>query len=144
MIFFFFLHPVSLTFLAAYTSVQTKTKLSRPSTASKPLLSSSSASSQVPPAPQGSKPQWPEPLKKFVSSCFDQVNPEDTPEMEKQLKEVITKAFELGSTWTVDWSKATLPILELRKKEKKRLLEKEKEITSNKKAKTGNKKYFFF
>lgn len=64
--------------------------------------------------------------------------------MEKQLKEVITKAFELGSTWTVDWSKATLPILELRKKEKKRLLEKEKEITSNKKAKTGNKKYFFF
>lgn len=64
--------------------------------------------------------------------------------MEKQLKEVITKAFELGSTWTVDWSKATLPILELRKKERKRLLEKEKELTSNKKAKTGNKKYFFF
>jgi hypothetical protein len=83
-------------------------------------------------------------LKKFVSSCFDQVDPKDTPEMEKQLKEVITKAFELGSTWTVDWSKATLPILELRKKEKKRAIEKEKDFTSNKKAKTSNKRYVLY
>lgn len=64
--------------------------------------------------------------------------------MEKQLKEVITKAFELGSTWTIDWSKATLPILELRKKEKKRALEKEKDFTSNKKAKSIRKSFNSF
>lgn len=138
-----------LTSLAAYTSVKTKTKLSRPSQPSQHSVSAPSLSSQTLSTSQANKPQWPEPLKKFVSSCFDQVDPKDTPEMEKQLKEVITKAFELGSTWTIDWSKATLPILELRKKEKKRALEKEKDFTSNKKAKSIRKRYvvvfsFFF
>lgn len=120
-----------LTFLAAYTTVSTKTTLSRPAP---PVVASA-------PAPSNSKTQWPESLKKFVANCFDQVDKSDTSTMEGQLKEVITKAFELGSTWTIDWSKATLPILELRKKEKKRLLAKESTpLTSSKKQKTLNKK----
>lgn len=116
---------------ASYTAVATKTTLSRP----------------PPPAPQAQetpadpKTQWPESLKLFVSNCFDQIDPKDTPIMETQLKEVITKAFELGSTWTIDWSKATLPILELRKKEKKRLLAKDtSQVINSKKQKTNNKK----
>lgn len=119
--------------LAAYTAVSTKTTLSRP-TPPQPAVTPVVASS-------GSKTQWPDSLKTFVAHCFDQVTTEDTPTMETQLKEVITKAFELGSTWTIDWSKATLPILELRKREKKRLLSKESSpLTSSKKVKPNKKK----
>lgn len=64
------------------------------------------------------------------------------PLLETQLKEVITKAFELGSTWTIDWSKATLPIIELRKKEKKRALPKDtaSPLKNPKKIKPNKKK----
>lgn len=78
-----------------------------------------------------------------MAHCFEQAEPSDTATMETQLKEVITKAFELGSTWTIDWNKATLPILEQRKKEKKRLLARDSgPLTSSKKQKTTTKKKY--
>uniref|UniRef100_A0A060T3N9 ARAD1C38742p n=1 Tax=Blastobotrys adeninivorans TaxID=409370 RepID=A0A060T3N9_BLAAD len=62
--------------------------------------------------------QWPESLRKFVERCLSEVTPEDKAEMQNQLKQVITNAFEKGETWEIDWDHKSLPILEKRRAEK--------------------------
>lgn len=72
----------------------------------------------------------PDSLKKFVGEAFDKVLPADKETMESQLRDIVTKSYEMGTTWSTDWSKATVPILEQRRKEKeeeqKRQLKQEK------------------
>lgn len=101
------------TFIAAYTAVT-------PTAISKPTPSSNDDDENR------SKTQWPDSLRQFVGKCFDEVHPDDKQAMEQQLKETITKAFETKTTWAIDWSKMTLPIIEARKKQTKNKNKKKK------------------
>lgn len=73
---------------------------------------------------QEQEQQWPESLRRFVERCLAEVEEKDMEEMQKQLKEAITTAFSQNLTWTVDWDQKSLPILELRKSQKRKLEQK--------------------
>ncbi len=58
------------------------------------------------------KTQWPDSLKAFVGRAFETCSDSIRPEVEKQLKDIITAASESGSIWTTDWSSISLPYLD--------------------------------
>ncbi|KAG5518849.1 hypothetical protein PMAC_002380 [Pneumocystis sp. 'macacae'] len=66
------------------------------------------------------KIQWPDSLKEFVGRCFENCSDKDRPFIEKELKEIITKAFEDDTVFSIDWDKIELNAL---KKERKQFNE---------------------
>lgn len=98
----------------AYTSVSAKTSLSASTNTNKNNGAKQKTSSNNDGA------QWPDSLRRFVERCLSEVQEKDNAEMQKQLKEEITKAFEEKRTWDIDWDKKSLPILELRKSQKRK------------------------
>lgn len=101
----------------AYTPVAAKRTFSRPSS-TQPASPSFASTNGASPNSSDNNLQFPDSLKKFVSRAFDEVLPEDKEVMEGQLREIVTKACELGTTWTTDWARTTVPIIEQRRKEK--------------------------
>ena len=56
--------------------------------------------------------EWPLPLKLYVQRCFSSVrNDCDKDHMEKLLRQVLTDAFNTGTSNTKEWSKEPVPIL---------------------------------
>lgn len=92
--------------------------------------------------------QFPVSLKNFIGRSLDEVTPEDKPLLEAQLKQIITKAYELNAAWTTNWDNITAPILEARRLEIKSkhqanneiLTPKEKPLPRNNKQNKQNKK----
>ncbi|KAG4304408.1 hypothetical protein PORY_002118 [Pneumocystis oryctolagi] len=95
-----------------YTSVSIKKPLSK----LKPgnvFGSTEEANSQV----VRKKIQWPDSLKEFVGRCFENCSDKDRPFIEKELKEIITKAFEDDTVFSIDWDKIELKTLKKQKKQ---------------------------
>ncbi|ANB14858.1 Thp3p [Sugiyamaella lignohabitans] len=80
--------------------------------------------------------QWPESLKEFVAKCFKEVHPEDKEVMESQLKQIITKAFETKTTWTIDWKSMWVPVM-LERRHKEQELNNSKRAALDAKSKVG-------
>lgn len=87
------------------TSVNSRLSLARP-----PVT-------QPPPPPPSGVQEWPEGLKQFAATCFARCpSGPDKPEMEAQLRKVITDAYDTNTAYTTDWSTMTLPVFERPKK----------------------------
>lgn len=102
----------------AYTAVKAKTSLGKSNGAG---ISGTNEQKQQ---QDESQQQWPESLRRFVERCLAEVEEKDMEEMQTQLKEAITTAFSQNLTWKVDWDQKSLPILELRKSQKRKLEQK--------------------
>ena len=53
--------------------------------------------------------KWPQPLRDYVSRCFQHYDGDDRPALESWLKKVITTAYESGAVDQIDWSTKLLP-----------------------------------
>ncbi|KTW26182.1 hypothetical protein T552_03073 [Pneumocystis carinii B80] len=85
------------------------------------FVSNEEASSSQPPARK--KTQWPDSLKEFVGRCFKNCSDKDRPSIEKELKEIITKAFEDDTVFSIDWDKIELKTLKKQRKYSKEHLQ---------------------
>lgn len=56
-------------------------------------------------------------MKRFVGRSFDEMLPGDSEILDSQLRQIITTAHEMGTKFTLDWDKITLPIIAKRRKE---------------------------
>lgn len=52
---------------------------------------------------------FPDKLKQYVARTFEDCTEEDKPQVEVELKRIITDAFNEKVVWTVDWDKMPLP-----------------------------------
>lgn len=77
------------------------------------LASTEETSSSV---PARKKIQWPDSLKEFVGRCFENCSDKDRPFIEKELKDIITKAFEDDTVFSIDWDKIELKTLKKQRK----------------------------
>lgn len=55
-------------------------------------------------------------MKEFVGRCFENCSDKDRPSIEKELKEIITKAFEDDTVFSIDWDKIELKTLKKQRK----------------------------
>ncbi|QSL67178.1 hypothetical protein MERGE_001567 [Pneumocystis wakefieldiae] len=91
--------------------------IKKPSNKLKPgnvFVSTEEASSSH--VPERKKTQWPDSLKEFVGRCFENCSDKDRPSIEKELKEIITKAFEDDTVFSIDWDKIELKTLKKQRK----------------------------
>ncbi|CCJ28505.1 unnamed protein product [Pneumocystis jirovecii] len=106
-----------------YTSVSIKKPLSKlkPGNVFGPTEEISSSQTSV-----RKKIQWPDSLKEFVGRCFENCSDKDRPFIEKELKEIITKAFEDDTVFSIDWNKIELNTLKKERKQSNEYFQKSK------------------
>ncbi|KAL7275893.1 hypothetical protein RUND412_001136 [Rhizina undulata] len=86
-----------------------------------------SQSPPPPPPPPAQKTQFPDKLKQYVARTFEDCPQEDKPEVESELKRIITDAFNAKVVWTVDWDIMPMPQETLAKRRTKESLKREEQ-----------------
>ncbi|KAL7267206.1 hypothetical protein RUND412_010215 [Rhizina undulata] len=94
-----------------------------------------SQSPRPPPPPPAQKTQFPDKLKQYMARTFEDCPQEDKPEVESELKKIITDAFNAEVVWKVNWDMQPMPQETLAKRRTKQSLKREgqkkAELSSN-------------
>ncbi|GAO47305.1 hypothetical protein SAICODRAFT_72509 [Saitoella complicata NRRL Y-17804] len=99
-------------FQPAFTAVNAKKTISKPKPGNVVSLPTTQASSP----PSAGKTEWPESLKAFVNRAFSECPDDLKHVLEREVKDIVTSAFEQNIVWTTNWDLKTVPCLEGRKK----------------------------
>lgn len=54
---------------------------------------------------------WPDSLKEFIGRCIQDAEENSQPELEDEVKLLISRQYEMGNIWNVDWSSMNLESL---------------------------------
>ncbi|KAF8441853.1 SAC3/GANP/Nin1/mts3/eIF-3 p25 family-domain-containing protein [Terfezia claveryi] len=83
-------------------------------------LSGGKSETSTPPSHQASagkkKTEFPQKLKSYVARAFENLPDEEKNEVEEELKDIITEAFDRDVVWKIDWDKLDLPQQRIRRR----------------------------
>jgi hypothetical protein len=85
-----------------------------------------SGQSQPPSQSPTPRTTFPDKLKQYVARTFEDCSPQEKPEVEAELKRIITDAFNEKVVWTIEWEKMPLPQAILAKKKAQEKEERER------------------